>query len=171
MPLVRSPEDVALYRALLRVNARFRHSPIVRVVTSARRTGRTSIGLANQLNVWTSMGEDQPFMVESSAVIVARLSARRKLRQLRCQILNGYQPSIALINSIADVLNISTRWLNQEIRQPQTFGLLFERIEERQQLEDKWSKGRDLVDIRQAIVDLRQDLNGLRNKKFISGCN
>jgi hypothetical protein len=168
MPLVRSPEDVALYQALLRVNARFRHSPIVRVLTSARQTGRTSMGLANQLSVWTAMGQDQPCLVEPLEALVTRFCTRQKLRVLRCKILNGYQPSITSITSIANSLNISARWLSQEIRQPQTFGLLFERIEERQQLEGKWAKCWDLVNIRQAIADLREHLNHLRYNKTIS---
>jgi glycosyltransferase involved in cell wall biosynthesis len=158
MPLVRSPEDVALYQALLRVNARFRHSPRVRVVTSARQTGRTSMGLANQLSAWTAMGEDQAFMVESSAAIVTRLCARHQLRMLWRQVLNGYQPAMMSIMPIANALNISTRWLHGEISQPQTFGLLFERVEKRQQLEGGWSRCWGLIDIRQAISDLRQYL-------------
>jgi glycosyltransferase involved in cell wall biosynthesis len=166
MPLVRSPEDVALYQALLRVNARFRHSPIVRVVTSARQTGRTSMGLANQLSVWTAMGQDgqeQPFMVEPSGAIVTRLCARQQLRKLWGQSLNGYQPSILSIMLIANALNISTRWLNRELLQPQTFGLLFERIEARQHAEGNWAKCWKLTDIREAIIDLRQYLGHLRN--------
>jgi glycosyltransferase involved in cell wall biosynthesis len=159
MPLVRSPEDVALYQALLRVNARFRHSPRVRVVTSARQTGRTSMGLANQLNVWTAMGQDhQLFMVESAAAIVTRFYARRQLRMLWRQILNGYQPSIMSTGSIANALHISAKWLHEEILQPQTIGLLFERIEARQQAEGHWSKCWGLIDIRQAISDLRKYL-------------
>jgi hypothetical protein len=168
MPLVRSSEDVALYQALLRVNARFRHSPIVRVVTSARQTGRTSMGLANQLSVWTAMGQDgqdQPSMVEPSGAIITRLCARQQLRKLWGQILNGYQPSILSIMLIANALNISTRWLNRELLQPQTFGLLFEQVESRQQAEGNWAKCWASVDIRQAITELRQYLGHLRNTR------
>jgi glycosyltransferase involved in cell wall biosynthesis len=169
MPLVRSPEDVALYQALLRVNARFRHSPIVRVVTSARQTGRTAMGLANQLTVWTAMGQAgqaPPSMVESLGAIVTRLYARQQLRKLWEQIPNGHQPSIMSIMQIANALNISTRWLNRELLQPQTLGLLFERIEARQWAEGNWAKCWVSVDIRQAIGDLRQYLGHLRNTKY-----
>ncbi len=163
LPLVRSPEDVALYRALLRVNARFRHSPIVRVVTSARQTGRTQLGLANQLNEWATMGQ-QPFLVESAAAIVTRLRARQQLRTLWLQILNGYQPALAHIETIAVALAVSTRWLTQELSQPQTFGLLFERVEQRQQEENIWLEKWAPVDIRQAIQDLRSCLKRLRSE-------
>ncbi|MBA2450066.1 MAG: glycosyltransferase family 2 protein, partial [Chloroflexi bacterium] len=41
LPAVPALEDVALYQALLRVDARVRHSPAVRVATSARRSSQT----------------------------------------------------------------------------------------------------------------------------------
>jgi hypothetical protein len=168
MPLVRSPEDVALYQALLRVNARFRHSSIVRVVTSARQTGRTSVGLANQLAVWTAMGQDhQPVMVEPLDAIVMRLCTRQQLRSLWGKALDGYQPSANAITVIADALNVSTQWLSYELSQPQTLGLLLVRIEARQQAEGNWSRRWELVDIRQAIADLRQYLTRLRNNQPI----
>ncbi len=162
LPLVRSPEDVALYRALLRVNARFRHSPIVRVVTSARQTGRTQIGLANQLNEWAAMGP-QPFLVESAGAIVTRLQARQQLRTLWLQILNGYQPRLSNVEPIARTLSISSRWLMQELSYPHTFGLLTERVEQRQQAEKSWSNQWALMDIRQVIQDLRVCLEPLRS--------
>ena len=56
LPPVRTSEDVALYRALVRVNAHFRHSPLVKVSTSARQIGRAQNGLANQLKQWSEMG-------------------------------------------------------------------------------------------------------------------
>ncbi|MCY7322445.1 MAG: glycosyltransferase [Phormidesmis sp. CAN_BIN36] len=161
MPLVRSPEDVALYKALLRVNARFRHSSIVRVVTSARQAGRTQMGLANQLSEWTAM-EQQPFLVDSAGAIVTRLRARQQLRSLWLQLLNGYQPALMSIESIARALKISMQWLIQELSQPQTFGLLFERVEQRQQEEGVWSKCWAPVEIRQAIQELRLCLEPLR---------
>lgn len=162
LPLVRSPEDVALYQALLRVNARFRHSPIVRVVTSARQTGRTQMGLANQLSEWTTMGQ-QPFWVESVGAIVTRLRARQQLRNLWLQILNGYQPALKSVELIAGALKVSTQWLMQELSQPQTFGLLFERVEQRQQAEGVWSKCWAPIEIRQAIQELRLCLEPLRS--------
>ena len=162
LPLVRSPEDVALYRALLRVNARFRHSPIVRVVTSARQTGRTQIGLANQLNEWATMGP-QPFLVESAGAIVTRLRARQQLRTLWLQILNGYQPTLKNVKPIAKTLEISSRWLMQELSYPHTFGSLIERVEQRQQKENSRSSQQELMDIKQVIQDLRVYLEPLRS--------
>jgi hypothetical protein len=77
MPPLPSLEDVAFYNALRRIGARIRHSPTVRVVTSARPTGRTGFGFAVQLGIWSDMGaRNAPFMVESVESIVARLAGR-----------------------------------------------------------------------------------------------
>lgn len=168
MPLVRTPEDVALYQALLRVNARFRHSPIVRVTTSARQTGRTELGLANQLTVWTTMGQQrQPFLVESAAAIAARLQARHQLRELWGRSLSGYPPAIDL-SALADQLGISVDWLQQELIQPQTFGLLYERVEQRQQAGKIWAQRWPLVAIELAIQELRIHLEKIKRRHKIT---
>ena len=77
MPPLPSLEDVAFYDALRRIGARIRHAPAVRVVTSARPTGRTSFGFAVQLELWSQMGaRDEPFMVESVPAVLARLAGQ-----------------------------------------------------------------------------------------------
>jgi hypothetical protein len=77
MPPLPSLEDVAFYDALRRIGARIRHSPAVRVVTSARPTGRTDFGFAVQLGRWSQMGaRNEPFMVESVPAIIARLTGQ-----------------------------------------------------------------------------------------------
>jgi glycosyltransferase involved in cell wall biosynthesis len=163
MPLVRTPEDVALYQALLRANARFRHSPKVRVMTSARQVGRTDLGLANQLSVWTAMGQEhQPFLVEPGSAIAIKLRSRFQLRILWEQILCGYQPLFCEVRAIAQQLRISASWLQQQLTKAQTFGALFEQIEQRQQQEDAWSQRWAKVPIEQAIQQLRMELSSLK---------
>jgi Glycosyl transferase family 2 len=165
MPLVRTPEDVAFYQALMQVNARFRHSPLVRVVTSARQTGRTNIGLANQLQKWTTMGEEnQPFLVESAEAIATRLLSRHQLRLLWSSILSGYQPTQSDILPLAKKLRINAQWLTQELTQPTTSGKLIEIVEQRQHQEGMWTQQWKLIDIRQAIKDLREYLAPLRQQ-------
>ncbi len=166
LPAVRTPEDVAFYQALLRVNARFRHSPLVKVVTSARQTGRATLGLANQLNQWTTMGiDEQPFLVEPVKAIALRLQVRHQLRILWSGILDGYQPDIAQIAQIATYLGVNGQWLIKELTQPYTFGLLFEKIEQRQEKEGIWAQRWQKVEIRQAIAQLRIYLDKLRKKR------
>lgn len=163
LPPVRTPEDVAFYRALVRVNARFRHSSLVRVITSARQIGRTSIGMANQLSKWAEMGrKQQSFLVESAAAIETRFVARRQLRVMWSCALNGYQPNHPTVASLAQMLGVSAQWLVQKLTQPYTFGELFELIEERQQEEGIWASRWKFVEIEQAIGDLRLRLESLR---------
>ncbi len=165
MPLVRTSEDVALYRALIRVDARFRHSPLVRVTTSARQVGRAQNGLADQLSQWTAMGEQkQPFWVESAAAIITRLQARQELRMLWQKILNGYEPILKDVALPASMLGITGDWLQDELTQYQSFGELFEKIEQRQEQEGIWQQRWSANKIEQAIYDLRLLLEPLRRQ-------
>lgn len=165
LPAVRTPEDVAFCRSLMRVNARFRHSPLVRVVTSARVTGRTDVGMANQLSEWAKMGsQKQALLMESAAAIETRLRTRHQLRIIWSSILNGYQPSETDIAVLANTLGVTTQWFVQELTQPQTFGQLFERVELRQQEEGIWDSRWPNVEIQQAIQDLRSRLERLRRQ-------
>jgi hypothetical protein len=165
LPAVKTPEDVAFYQALMRVNARFRHSPKVQVVTSARQVGRTDVGLANQLNEWAKMGQQQqPFLVESAAAIETRFQVRHQLRRMWLYVLNGYQPSNIDVANLANTLGVSNHWLTQQLTQPQTFGKLFEQVEQRQQEEGIWIQRWQNVDIKQAIADLRSLLEIRRSQ-------
>lgn len=162
LPDVRSPEDVAFYQALLRVDARFRHSSAVRVVTSARQVGRTKNGLANQLSEWTKMGrEHQPFLVESPVVIEARFLARHSLRMLWRRSRVGHQPTEIKTALLAEQLGVATEWLADELQQPQTFGVLLLRTLANQE-ENRRRVCSPLVEISQAICDLRIRLSSLR---------
>lgn len=165
LPAVRSPEDTAFYRALVRTNARFRHSPRVRVVTSARQTGRASQGLANQLNQWSTMGQqNQPFLVESPAAILARLQARCQLRSLWHSRLEGCAINLVDITQLANVFAISDRWLIEALSQPCTFGDLFEQVEQQQQHAGIWAARWPLVRIETAIAELRSTVARLRDR-------
>jgi hypothetical protein len=164
LPAVRSSEDVALYRALVRSSARFRHSPAVRVTTSARPLGRAERGLANQLNRWAVMGQQQqPFLVESAAAIRTQLQSRFQLRRLWEQMLSGHQPKCMELQRIADQLCITLPGLQQQLALPQTFGSLFEQIENLQQQEGHWAQQWELIPIAQAIQELRVLLAQVRS--------
>lgn len=166
MQPVRTPEDVAFYQALLRVNARFRHSTRVRVFTSARTTGRTDVGLANQLSKWVEMGRSQQqFLVESAAEVEARFEWRHQLRVLWWSYLCDYQPTHNAIALVANALGVNWLWLMSELAQPQTFGLLWEKVEQRQQTEGFWRQRWQLVPIQEAISALRTRLEKLRHQR------
>jgi hypothetical protein len=166
MPAVRTPEDVALYRALVRVDARFRHSLLVRVTTSARQIGRAQGGLANQLRQWTEMGvQQQPFLVESAGAIATRLQANHQLRRLWQQMLDGSQLFSRDLIVPAEMLGVSIDWLINELTQHASFGAVCEQIEQRQQQEGIWQQRWTLVRVEQAIHDLRLLLEPLRQQR------
>lgn len=76
MPLVRTSEDVALYRAIVQGGGRFRHSSRVRVHTSARAVGRAEGGLADAIRWWhQTAAARMPVMVESAADADVRLAS------------------------------------------------------------------------------------------------
>jgi Glycosyl transferase family 2 len=67
MPLTRTSEDAALYRAVVASGGRFRHSCQVRVRTSARMLGRAEGGLAAALGRWHDQANAaRPVVVESA---------------------------------------------------------------------------------------------------------
>lgn len=82
LPRVPNLEDMALYDELRRADAAIRHSPAVRVRTSARTTGRAGLGLSTQLDEWQALtASGQPWIVESAAFALARARVRRRLRE------------------------------------------------------------------------------------------
>ena len=154
IPPVRTPEDEAFYQSLLRVNARFRHSLRVQVITSARASGRSPVGLANQLTKWTEMSIDSALKVEPANVVISRFRSRRKLRSLWQRALHGHQLSFQEIEPLANKLGVGDDWLLKELFRPQTFGGLFEQVTRHQQQNypSRWP----LIDIKTAIMELRQ---------------
>lgn len=163
MPPVRTPEDVAFYRSLVRVDARFRHSPLVWVKTSARQQGRTSNGMANQLSEWSAMGHrQQSYLVDSAAALEARLRSRRQLRQF-WQGAQQDQPALSDIQRLAKKLRVDMAWLKAELGQTTSFGSLHERVEAQQSELGKWQQWPQ-VPIEQAMTDLRSRLSSLRQQ-------
>lgn len=166
MPAVRTPEDVAFYQALRRVDARFRHSPAVRVTTSARQTGRAPSGLANQLSEWTAMAHSQqPFWVESAQTIADRLQLRGRLRQLWQQHSYGAAPMPIDLAVIAATAGVPVRWLRREVVQSASLGELIERVEQRR---SSVSIAPPMVRIEEAIADLRLRLERLRRERLVT---
>ncbi|MGB7271894.1 MAG: glycosyltransferase family A protein [Geitlerinemataceae cyanobacterium] len=164
LPAVQSSEDIALYQRLMRVGARFRHSLDVRVTTSARQVGRTDMGMANQLQKWADMGQQkQAFLVESAGAIETRLRARRALRTLHDRIKTDRVFRIHEIVSSAQTLGISTDWLIKKLMRSQSFVMLFEEIEQRQQEEGIWQERWQPVPIENAIAELRFQVATLRS--------
>jgi glycosyltransferase involved in cell wall biosynthesis len=156
LPPVRTPEDEAFYQALLRVDARFRHSPLVQVTTSARLSGRSPVGLAAQLRKWADLSEGATLKVEPAAATIAWFKSRRKLRSLWQRLLFDSKISMHEVEPLARQLGVSATWLFNELCQDHPFGKLFERVIQCQQQSygERWQS----IDVTIAIGELRQYL-------------
>lgn len=156
VPAVATLEDVALHAALRRADARIRHSPAVRVWTSARRDGRVAIGLSTQLNEWAAMAAaGTPLLVEPVPTVAARLRARRRLRLLWHRVLRGDLLDRRMFEPPAGSLGVAAGWLRKEALSAATFGGLVERVDERRRDD---GGAAPLVPIAAAIAELRRTL-------------
>ena len=76
-------EDLAFYRRLLKHDLPFRHSPGVVVYTSARLSGRISVGLSEQLTRWTNSASNPAHaLVERVIDLRHRFLMRKDFREL-----------------------------------------------------------------------------------------
>ncbi len=161
IPPVRTPEDEAFYQSLLRVDARFRHSPLVQVTTSARLSGRSPVGLAAQLRNWTELSADSTLKVAPAAAMIGWFQLRHKLRSIWQQLLFDPKISVDEVDLVADKLGISTNWLFDELCQDYPFGRLFDRVTQCQQHHylSRWQP----IEVTIAIGELRQYLDTLNH--------
>lgn len=161
LPPLRSSEDVALYNALMRIDARFRHSLQVRVITSARSIGRAEAGLSarfSKLNVIAQ--KHQPVLVESAELIKERFSLRRRLRCLWRNMQQSIEYSDKLLIA-ARQLSINVDLLEETILRSPTFGLLVERIGQLQRNNDRLNHSWQNVTIQQANADLQTTIDSI----------
>ncbi len=164
LPASKTPEDVAFYRALRRIDAQFCHSALVRVTTSARLQGRTDIGCANQLNEWVSLGQTHHQLLrESVEALESKLTARRQLKITWQRCASGEKLFPQDISLLASQLGITRNWLETELAQHRFFGQLAERVE--QQSKAVWRQRWPLVDIDSAIAGLRQRLRKIAQEQ------
>jgi hypothetical protein len=165
MPSVRTPEDVAFHRALMRAGAQLRYSSRMRVITSARQTGRTSIGLANQLAQWQTMGhQQQTDWVESAEAIEAKLRARRELRTVWEQFTENHGLSKQTLKQLAMKLAVSVDRLIYAVEHSSSFGAFYQQIEQHQQDAGLWRQRWSAVGIEVAIAQLRLRIHQLRQQ-------
>ncbi len=133
LPHLSALEDVALSVALVLADARFRHGPAVRVVTSARTVARNVRGFSTQLQEWEALrAAHAPFLVESAASIVTRARQRRCLRQLWGAARAGLAGDSAALVALAQELGLAASWLGAQLAASQPFGTLELRVARRQ---------------------------------------
>ncbi len=162
MPNVKTLEDVFLYKEINKADAQFRHSPLVRVTTSARTVGRVPVGLAMQLDTWVEHGEQgQSWNVEQAAAIETRLRGRRQFRLLWQKVQSGQEPAMNEISRVAEAIGVDVIWLCEALSVRQTFGVLNDKMENYRHNRYDWSKQWSFIPIEQAIWEMRLLLNRL----------
>jgi len=158
-------EDIAFYHALLRVDAKFRHSPAVRVFTSSRYLGRSAVGLSFQLNEWRKLGEKGAnFLVEPAGAIQRKVAGRKLLRRFWLAVKSNEFPKVKTVAALADKLCVPRRFIFNNLKKPQTFGSLLEKIYGRQHESRRWHRRNPPVAVEAAIADLRVKLESLRSE-------
>jgi glycosyltransferase involved in cell wall biosynthesis len=163
LPDVLEDEDKALYKAILRSGARFRHSLDVRVTTSARLDGRVENGFSAGLRHFGSLGQQsRPLLVESVTASEIRLRARHALREVSREVQLNRPLISSRVRGVARSLAISGSWLLHEIFRPQTWGQLVERVDLRQKSEGEWEKLWPPISLAEAVAALRVRLSNLR---------
>jgi hypothetical protein len=124
LPVVRYLEDEALWQALCRHDLPVRHSPRVRVSTSARQQGRVEVGLSWQLREWAAHAHEQREpQVECPRQLAALWQARRELRaywQGNCQ------PTPAGFREWALMLRVQAGAMYEKLHAAQSFGAFWE---------------------------------------------
>ncbi len=174
LPPLPQEEDVALYQRLQQIDAKIRHSPDVRVFTSARRVGRATGGLAELMEKLTELSaERRAVLVEPPAITEARILVREQLRQFWLDV-NGASSEGFVVRKYAQradllgkSLGLSASELRQEIEHAPTFGALLLAVERRQQQCDGTFVELN-TEISLANMHLRQLLQTLRQQADIS---
>jgi GT2 family glycosyltransferase len=165
LPRVSHLEDEALARALRRIDARIRHSPHVRVWTSARQEGRVECGLSSTLRIWGGMGRSGARqIVEQPAAIETRLRSRAQLRQLWEHASSGHHGDCHAIASLADTLAVPVSLLQEGLAPwGQYFGVLWDAVEQQHRRDDGlWAQRWPRQDITEALPALRERLRHLK---------
>lgn len=168
VPRVRFLEDVAFYHALLRVDARFRHSPKVTVETSSRQSGRTEMGLSTQIKEWRIMGEKgDKLQAECAKAIEERIRLRKSLRLLWRKV-QHYNIFRSEISPVSDKLLVSEDFVSHQLNVPQTFGSLYEKVLREQSKVGEWAKKFPNAEVEQSLFKLRNLVKPLRRETALA---
>ncbi len=155
LPEVPYLEDEAFYKALVRVDARVRQSPLVRVTTSARMQGRVAVGFSEQLRCWATMSKNgQCQLAEPAGAWAVKFAARHQLRTIWA---NRWSQNLDTdLAQIAAKLCITAEWLSASLHQYCYFGEFWQVVEQKMIDDGIWSEKWPLVPIDEAITGLRK---------------
>ncbi|KAA9325290.1 glycosyltransferase [Hymenobacter busanensis] len=129
LPVVPFLEDEALCRLLRHHDLRLRHSPHVRVVTSARQQGRVAVGLSWQLREWAQYcAEGREPLVDNPVRLLAEWTLRRQLRQLWQFPSENHAEASGRVLELAAALNLTPTALLAHLGSGLTFGTMWEQL-------------------------------------------
>jgi hypothetical protein len=150
MPVLPYLEDVRFYEALRRHDARIRHCPQVRVMTSCRSNGRVDFGFSIQLERWAAMArQGAPMMVRGCEEIRFRSYLNKLLRQL------WHSQSHHAMMMVAREINAPVRSFRAIVVSSTNFGALLETVMCSEQMMTFLSGKFRPVPIHQAITDIQ----------------
>ncbi len=155
LPRVPFLEDNAFHDALIKMDFKVRKSPLVKVYTSTRLSGRVAIGFSEQLQKWTN--DQQNGFQQKAEPATARLikfKCKQALRQCFDAHLSDDFYDQRLIKYVAAELFLEEDFLNDQISHQLNFGQLWHNVRLKMQSE-KWCKNWQLVPITEAIAELR----------------
>ena len=157
LPMVPYLEDMAFFNSLVKVDAKIRCSPFVKVYTSSRMDGRVEIGFSEQLQKWAdNTNENVPQMVENVEASLLKLKCKNALR-------GCFENSTMVIplkdqlKEIATHLMINHKWLCRELVNATYFGGLWQKTEDAISRGDFY-ENYSAAHITTAISDLRRFL-------------
>ena len=161
LPVVPFLEDMAFHKALTRIDAKIRLSPLVKVITSTRIQGRVDFGFSIQLKQWGEMNEaHDPVLVEQAEVLFRKLHARKLLRQYWNRSFEQRIEHADELAAVADVLFLNRDWLESQITEFLYFGMFWEKIESEFEAGD-WVNAHPKMDVTDVIRDLKEKIKEL----------
>lgn len=154
IPEVTHLEDCAFFEQLQRIDAQVRHSPKVVVYTSARYSGRSEVGLSNQLRIWRTLGETGgTLMVASGDAIVEKLRFKKRLMDLWSHRKMLGSNAIRTLAEDNPLVRISAQdW--EDFRKRPFFGAWYAQVVQPQ--EGVWRTAHPDVPVAEAIIQLQE---------------
>ena len=127
LPPRRCFEDIAFYQALIRHDVPLRHSNKVRVLTSARLTGRARFGLSSELSGWQVCGrKGLRVRVECGEFLEYLFTVRSRLRKLWSECQDSGTLSTHAVRDLSRDTGISFSQLLAELKTARHFGLILD---------------------------------------------
>ena len=155
LPVLPFLEDENFRKALIRIDARIRRSPHVKVYTSSRESGQVDFGFSIQLNEWRKMKlEGKKIFVEAPGSLIIKFNARKQLRELFNDYLLTNTLDVLRLKQLARSLFLDEEWLQLKIITATYFGSLWEDTEMALSVQ-KWNERHPGISIDTAIGDLR----------------